>query len=296
MLANTFEYFLHTEYKSKLPPTKAPTYPRMHKQETHEAATEYEGPTHRDIKTPGTRVSLYARKQYPFNKLYRLNKHQTNAFEYFSLKEYKNLTRYENTKHRALKSPLRWTLSQNNTHPKPYTKTITKRQTKKLNYLNNNMTYNAQKSDIRSLVIKPRDQQLLTAVKPKLTAVKNKLTEAQPSQCRRTLPTTTSTKKQAHKAHDRPLIKPRDRYKQSNLDSSKYTNQDASSPTTDKMDSSKTKTRERHVTSKVRIPKYKGHKVQMTCLRHVTCKVRIPSKYKGHKVQMTCLRHVTCKV
>ena len=58
----------------------------------------------------------------------------------------------------------------------------------------------------------------------------------------------------------------------STLDSSKYTKLNASSPTS-KMDSSKTKTRERHVTSKVRIPKYKGHKVQMTCLRHVTSKV-----------------------
>ena len=68
----------------------------------------------------------------------------------------------------------------------------------------------------------------------------------------------------------------------------------ASSPTS-KMDSSKTKTRERHVTSKVRISKYKGHKVRMTCLSHVACKVQI-SKYKGHKVRMTCLRHVACKV
>ena len=70
------------------------------------------------------------------------------------------------------------------------------------------------------------------------------------------------------------------------------TNSAPPSPTTDKMDSSKTKTRARHVTRKVRIPtKYKGHKVQMSCTRQTS-----PGKYKFHKVQISCLRHVTCKV
>ena len=83
---------------------------------------------------------------------------------------------------------------------------------------------------------------------------------------------------------------PSRRIKSCNLDSSQ--NSAPPSPTTGKMDSSKTKTCARHVIRKVRIPtKYKGHKVQMSCTRQTS-----PAKYKFHKVQISCLRHVTCKV